>query len=168
MKLLGEYPVSVDNKGRLRVPTGLLKQLGDAPAGGYEFVVNKSFEPCLTLYPKAEWEKITDSMENLSELNPQHRLFTRRFYSGVYPTQTDSADRILLQKPMMEYAGLTDEAILLCKKTVIEIWSPERYEEHLKVLDESFSDLAQSVYSSTGAGILGNSTAATPPPAMSF
>lgn len=159
MKLLGEYPVSIDNKGRLRVPTGLLKQLGDAPADGYEFVVNKSFEPCLRLYPKSEWDKITEQLDNLNDFNTQHRLFTRRFYSGMYPTATDSADRILLQKPMMEYAGLTDEAILLCAKNLIEIWDPKRYEEHLNSLDTDFSDLANTVLGNAFGG--GNGKVAT-------
>ncbi|MFM7154276.1 MAG: MraZ N-terminal domain-containing protein, partial [Bacteroidota bacterium] len=45
MQLIGEYTVALDEKGRLRVPSALLRQLGEKPDGeGYEFVINRGFE----------------------------------------------------------------------------------------------------------------------------
>jgi len=101
MKLIGEYPVAIDNKGRLRLPTGLLKQLGDKPEGeaGYEFVLNRGFEKCLTLYPKPVWEQISARLSKLNRFNDRNRMFLRSIYLGASPVDTDSADRILIQKP---------------------------------------------------------------------
>ncbi len=146
MNLLGEYPVSIDSKARLRVPTGLLKQLGVTTEGaGFEFVVNKGFEGCLNLYPKVVWDEVAARVNQLNSFNQQHRLFSRTFFSGAYPTATDSADRILLQKPMMEYAGLEGEAILLCMNDKIEIWSPAVYEKWLNENEEKAAELADVV-----------------------
>ena len=133
MQLIGEYPVALDDKGRMRLPTALLRQLsaGQANEGegaGYEFVVNRGFEKCLTLYPKPVWDGITAKLSRLNRFNDRNRAFIRSFYLGASPITTDSADRILLQKPLMDYAGLAKEAILVAMDDRIEIWSPDALE----------------------------------------
>ncbi|MBL7796904.1 MAG: division/cell wall cluster transcriptional repressor MraZ [Saprospiraceae bacterium] len=147
MKLIGEYPVAIDNKGRLRLPTALLRQLGEASpeAGGYEFVLNRGFEKCLTLYPKPVWEEISTKLNRLNRFNDRNRMFVRSFYLGATPLVTDSADRILLQKPLMDYAGLNAEAILIAMDDRIEIWSPENYEAMMSLDPNQFADLANDV-----------------------
>lgn len=147
MNLIGEYPVSVDNKGRLRLPTALLRQLGDKPEGieGYSFVINRGFEKCLILYPKKVWDEITARLSRLNRFNDRNRMFVRTFYLGAYPLETDSADRILLQKPLMDYAGLSDEAILVSMEDRVEIWAPEVYQSMLNINPNDFADLANQV-----------------------
>lgn len=157
MKLIGEYPVSLDNKGRLRLPTVLLRQLGDKPAAerGYEFVVNRGFEKCLTLYPKPVWDTITAKLSRLNNFNERNRMFLRSFYLGAAPLETDSADRILLQKPLMDYAGLSNEAILVAMDDRVEIWSPEQYEAMMNINPEDFADLANDVMGGGESGVGG-------------
>lgn len=155
MKLIGEYPVALDNKGRLRLPTVLLRQLGDkaTPDGGYAFVVNRGFEKCLTLYPKPVWDTITAKLSRLNNFNERNRMFLRSFYLGAAPVETDSADRILLQKPLMDYAGLTTEAILVAMDDRVEIWSPEAYNAMMNINPEDFADLANQVMGGGDEGI---------------
>lgn len=155
MKLLGEYPVSIDNKGRLRLPTALLRQLGEPTGeeGGYEFVINRGFEGALTLYPKAVWEVISERINRLNRFNERNRKLIRFFHSGATALTTDSADRILLPKMLMEYAGLTDEAILLSIRNYIEIWSPERYSALLSADTDDISDLANDVLGGGEEGV---------------
>ncbi|MCS7036308.1 MAG: division/cell wall cluster transcriptional repressor MraZ [Saprospiraceae bacterium] len=155
MKLLGEYPVSIDNKGRLRLPTALLRQLGEPTGeeGGYEFVVNRGFEGTLWLYPKAVWEVFSDRVNRLNRFNERNRKLIRFFYSGATALTTDSADRILLPKMLMDYAGLTDEAILVSIRNYIEIWSPERYTAMLSQGTDDITDLANDVLGGGEEGV---------------
>ncbi len=155
MQLLGEYLVSIDNKGRLRLPTALLRQLGEpsAETGGYEFVLNRGFEGVLTLYPKLIWENISARVNRLNRFNERNRKLIRFFHSGATPLVTDSADRILLPKPLMEYAGLEGEAILLAIRTYIEIWSPQRYEQLLSENTDDIADLANDVLGGGEEGV---------------
>lgn len=157
MHLIGEYPVAIDNKGRLRLPTGLLRQLGDKPEGekGYEFVLNRGFEKCLTLYPKFVWEGITARLSRLNRFNDRNRMFFRSFYAGAAPVETDSADRILIQKPLMDYAGLTDDAILIAMDDRVEIWSPNQYNALLSIDPNQFADLANQVMGGGEEGVGG-------------
>ena len=150
MQLIGEYPVALDDKGRMRLPTALLRQLSaqvaDVGEGAvYEFVVNRGFEKCLTLYPKPVWDGISSKLSRLNRFNDRNRAFVRSFYLGAYPVITDSADRILLQKPLMDYAGLSKEAILVAMDDRIEIWSPEEHQRLAAMDSNDFADLANNV-----------------------
>ncbi|MBK7937900.1 MAG: division/cell wall cluster transcriptional repressor MraZ [Lewinellaceae bacterium] len=150
MQLIGEYPVALDDKSRMRLPTALLRQLStrqveDGEGAGYEFVVNRGFEKCLTLYPKPVWDGITAKLSRLNRFNDRNRAFIRSFYLGASPITTDSADRILLQKPLMDYAGLSKEAILVAMDDRIEIWSPEEHQRLTAMDSNDFADLANNV-----------------------
>jgi MraZ protein len=150
MQLIGEYPVSLDDKGRLRLPSALLRQLmslgaNDGEPGAYEFVINRGFEKCLTLYPKPVWDDIAAKLSRLNRFNDRNRAFIRSFYLGAYPVTTDSADRILLQKPLMDYASITKEAILVAMDDRIEIWSQEQHQSLAAFDPNDFADLANDV-----------------------
>ncbi len=150
MQLIGEYPVSLDDKGRLRLPSALLRQLtslasSNGEPAAYEFVINRGFEKCLTLYPKPVWDAIAAKLSRLNRFNDRNRAFIRSFYLGAYPVTTDSADRILLQKPLMDYASITKEAILVAMDDRIEIWSQEQHQSLAAFDPNDFADLANDV-----------------------
>jgi MraZ protein len=156
MQLIGEFPVALDDKGRMRLPTALLRQLGENPTGdgaGYEFVVNRGFEKCLTLYPKPVWDAIAAKLSRLNRFNDRNRAFLRSFYLGAYPIVADSADRILLQKHLMDYAGLNKEAVLVAMDDRIEIWSPEAHAEVAAMDSNMFADLANDVMGGGSDGV---------------
>jgi MraZ protein len=156
MQLIGEYPVALDDKGRMRLPTALLRQLGENPddaGASHEFVVNRGFEKCLTLYPKPVWDGITAKLSRLNRFNDRNRAFIRSFYLGAYPIATDSADRILLQKPLMDYAGISKEAVLVAMDDRIEIWSPEEHARVAAMDSNAFADLANDVMGGGAEGV---------------
>ena len=154
MQLIGEYTVALDEKGRLRIPSALLRQLGEKPDGeGYEFVINRGFEKCMTLYPKPVWDAIAEKLSRLNRFNQTNRAFVRSFYLGAYPVTTDSADRILLQKPSMDYAQISKEAVLVAMDDRIEIWSPEQYASVAAIESDNFASMADMVMGGGANGV---------------
>jgi MraZ protein len=154
MNLIGEYPVSMDDKGRLRIPASLLRQLPTpvSEESGFEFVVNRGFEKCLTMYPKTVWDSLSAKINRLNRFNNRNRMFIRAFYQGACHTATDSAGRILVQKPLLDYAGITNEALLLAMDDRIEIWAPDQY-NNLVIDPEQFSDLSDQVLGGGDDGV---------------
>ncbi len=142
-QLLGEYECKLDPKGRLRLPSALLARLGEA--GQYRFVINRGFEKCLMLYPETIWQSITLEVNQLNIYNKKNRDFVRYFYRGAQELETDSADRILLPKRLLEYAGIDKDIILSAYNGRIEIWSQEEYDRMLEEEPGDFSDLAEDV-----------------------
>ncbi len=145
-EILGEYEGTLDSKGRLRIPSALLGSLGER--ADLAFVINRGFEKCLTLYPKALWDEIRVEVDKLNLYNKQNRAFVRYFYRGATALAPDSADRILLPKRLLEYAEMDKEVILSVMAGRIEIWAKEEYDRMLEEEPEDFSDLAEAVLGS--------------------
>lgn len=154
LSLLGEYEVSLDAKGRFRLPGGLIAQLGHP--GGLDLVVNCGFEQCLTLYPRSVWDAIQERI-NLNYFDRKSRAFARFFRRGAQEVSPDSADRILLPKRLLDYAGADKKLILICLKDRIEIWAKAEYDRVPDEEEFDFSALAQDV--------LGNGLGDSGPPA---
>jgi MraZ protein len=149
MPFFGEYDCKVDAKGRLRLPTPLIRQMDGQ--GVYTFVVSRGFDKCLMLYEKQVWDEMVKELEGLSVYNKKERQFMRAFFGGASIIQLDSADRILLSKRQMEFAGIAKDVILTPLKDRIEIWSPEEYEEMMGQQPDDLSDLAEEVMFSASA-----------------
>lgn len=142
-QLLGEYECKIDPKGRLRMPTDLVSQLGEGQA--HTFVVNRGFEKCLMLYPEPVWERITTEINQLNQYNKKNRDFVRYFYRGAQKLEMDSADRVLITKRLLEYAGIDKDIILSAYNDRIEMWAKEEYDRLLQEEPDDFSDLAEEV-----------------------
>ena len=142
-QLTGEYECKMDVKGRIKLPAGLIRQLSGS--GSLSFVINRGFEKCLMLYPKQVWEKKTQEVNQLNIYNPKERQFIRYFYRGATEVSTDSAERILVPKSLIEYALLDKELMLLAYHEQIEIWAKDRYAEMLDSEPEEFSQIAYEV-----------------------
>lgn len=142
-QLLGEYECKIDAKGRMRMPSGLIGQLGEGAA--HNFVINRGFEQCLMLYPEPVWDRITNEINQLNLYNKKNRDFVRYFYRGAQKVAMDSADRILVSKRLLEYAGIDKDVILSAYSDRIEIWAADQYEHLLDEEPADFSDLAEDV-----------------------
>lgn len=139
----GEYECKVDSKGRLRLPSGLVRQMAGRNSN---FTVNRGFEKHLILYPRDVWDKKTNEINRLNIYNKQHRQAIRYFYRGATEVLLDSADRILLPKSLIEYAEIESEIVLFAYQDQVEIWSKKRYDEMIGMEPEDFSDIANDVF----------------------
>jgi MraZ protein len=92
-------------------------------------------------------------LSRLNRFNDRNRAFLRSFYLGAYPITTDSADRILLQKPLMDYASLGKDAVLVAMDDRIEIWSPEAHAQVAAMDSNMFADLANDVMGGGADGV---------------
>lgn len=144
IKFLGEYEATVDAKGRFLLPAGIKKQLPDENA--VQFVINRGFEKCLTLYPLQSWEPIFTNISNLNDFDPKVREFRRYFLNGAISIELDTAGRLNLPKNLMDHAGLQKDIVLVSAVNKIEIWDISKYKQFFEPFtSESFSDLANQV-----------------------
>ena len=141
--LLGEFPVTIDEKGRLMLPVALLKQL---PAvSRKKLVINRGFEKHLTLYPINVWKKVSEELNRLNLYMRKNREFVRRFHNGATELSVDGTNRILIPKPLMEYGNISKDVVLFAFADRIELWSEKEYNKFMKERDEDFAKLAEDV-----------------------
>lgn len=140
---LGEYEVAIDAKGRFLLPAGFRKQLSEGEDA--QFVINRGFEHCLTLYPVSVWNALSQQINSLNDFNPKVREFKRLFLNGANYVDTDSAGRLLLPKNLQEYAGIKKEIVFSCQGNKVEIWDKDTYYSYINQSAAGFSDLAAEV-----------------------
>lgn len=142
---LTESEVTLDAKGRFLLPATIKKKL---PAdNGNSFVIARGFEQNLVLYPSHIWQQnVQDKLDSLSDFNPEVRRFKRLFLNGATELDMDNAGRVLIPKPLMEYAGLLKEATLFAEGGKIEIWDTVKYKQFFEsATNNEMSDLAQKL-----------------------
>ena len=129
-QLLGEYPLSLDDKGRPSVPSALRASLRDLYAPEDDaLVVTKYFEDCLVIYPLPIWRDISTQLFDLPN-DPTSRAFRRHFFASATECRLDRQGRILVPAKLRQYAGLTSEALLIGMIRNLELWSPERWNDY--------------------------------------
>jgi MraZ protein len=143
LNILGEYDVKLDAKGRLLLPTSYKKQLGKAADEG--FVLNRDiFEPCLVLYPLAEWKKISEQLAGLNRFVKKNAVFIRRFNNGATPIELDAAGRILIPKSLIEILGEEKELKVCGNGSRIELWTKKAFDE-MNAEELDFAALSEDV-----------------------
>jgi MraZ protein len=145
---LGEYEVAFDAKGRFLLPSGFRKQMAEGTGG--QFVIKRDFENCLTIYPIATWNAISEKLSKLNDLLPAVRQFKRLFLNGATVVELDSADRLLVPKQLQEYAGIKKDAVLAAQGNKIELWDKDSYYKYLQDNSVNMSRLAEEVANDFG------------------
>jgi MraZ protein len=139
----GQFECKVDAKGRMKIPSGLLRQVPENTRRNY--VLNMGMDKCLVLYSQADWDKLTAKLNTLNYYNEKQRKFQRIFYKMAVMSELDTSDRILIPKRLADAAGINEDAVILAFGNNIEIWSKERYDETVNVPAEDLSSLANEV-----------------------
>lgn len=141
---LGEYEATVDAKGRFLLPSAIRKKLPEDSPG--QFVINRGFEKCLTLYPVINWKPIFEGISKLNDFDPNVRQFTRYFLNGATELELDSAGRLLIPPSLTEHASIDKDIVLVGSLKKIEIWDKTKYKEFFdSMTPQSFSELAKVV-----------------------
>ncbi|MES2514901.1 MAG: division/cell wall cluster transcriptional repressor MraZ [Bacteroidota bacterium] len=141
--LIGEFDCKVDAKGRFMFPVNLRKQLEEVFENG--FVINRNLhQKCLVLYPMAEWNKLNKKLSKLNRLIKANDVFVRKFTGGATAADADNTGRVLLPKPLVEYADIKTDIKVLGSNNVIEIWDKKLY-DHFLSQDVDIEKLAEDV-----------------------
>lgn len=138
--LLGEFHHNIDDKGRLVIPTKFREDLGQ------EFILTRGIEKCLYVYSKTEWEKLVGKLNTLPFTKKVTRTFTRFFYSGATACEFDKSGRMSITSPLVSYAGLDKECIIIGVNDHLEIWNSKAFEEFMNDNSDIIEDIAENLF----------------------
>ncbi|MEZ0005185.1 MraZ protein [Flavobacterium sp. 28YEA47A] len=142
--IIGTYECKIDAKGRVLLPAPLKKQLTDSLNDG--FVLKRSvFQPCLELYPMAEWNLMMQKINKLNRFVKKNNDFIRRFTAGVKVVEIDNLGRLLIPKDLMAFGNISKDLVLSSAVNIVEIWDKDFYEKSISGDDVDFADLAEDV-----------------------
>jgi len=138
--LMGEYHHNIDDKSRLIIPSKFRMELGD------EFIITRGLEKCLFVYSKTEWEKIVRKVNSLPFTKKNVRAFERSFIGGASLNEFDKQGRINITSPLVHYANLKHECVIIGVNERLEIWSKEDFESYIKSNEENLSEIAENLF----------------------
>ncbi len=121
---MGEYSHSIDEKGRLIIPSKFRDELGET------FVLTRGLDGCLCVYPQVEWDKLEAKLRALPLTNKNARTITRFLVSGAATCGLDKQGRIMVPGALREYAGLEKDVVLTGNLERIEIWDKAKWAEN--------------------------------------
>ena len=137
--LIGEYHHNIDEKGRLIIPAKFREEIGNS------FVVTKGLDGCLFVYPKEEWNNIISKYKTLPNTKDA-RNFMRVFLSVASICEFDKQGRINISSPLINYADLTKECVIIGVSDRLEIWSMENWQKFMEDSESNFSDIAEELF----------------------
>ena len=137
---MGEYHHTLDEKGRLIMPSKFRYDLGET------FVITRGIDSCIFVYPKETWNNITNKLSELSFTRKDVRSFQRFFLSAATLCEFDKQGRILITSPLSSYAELDKECVVIGVNDRIEIWSKENFDKFLIDNIDNVSDIAEHLF----------------------
>ena len=102
---------------------------------------------CLVVYPLPLWREIEDNLMKMENPLQIHEEYREVVVSGAEEMVPDSQGRIRITERQLDFAGITDEAVLAGNLDCFRIWQPQRFEA---ILQQNFSNIAAGLPPGTG------------------
>ncbi|MCF6464091.1 division/cell wall cluster transcriptional repressor MraZ [Clostridium sp. Cult1] len=136
---IGEYQHTIDNKGRVIMPSKFREDLGS------NFIMTKGLDNCLFVYPIEEWQVLEEKLRSLPLTNRDARAFVRFFFAGATECILDKQGRVLIPGNLREHAKLIKDAVIIGVAARIEIWSKEEWTAYNEDDSLSYDNIAEKM-----------------------
>lgn len=136
---IGEYHHTIDEKGRLTLPSKVRTELKD------NFIVTRGLDGCLFVYPASEWDNIIDKYRELPNTKDA-RNFMRFFLSGATTASLDKQGRVNIPSPLIEYANLEKDCVIIGVNERLEVWDKTRWDTFMTENEDNFTELADKLF----------------------
>ena len=133
----GETAISLDDKGRMAVPTAYRELIASTCANRLVFTYNPFEHGCLWLFPQSEWERVRDQVNDLSSVKRVHRDLQLKLVGAAAPVELDGNARLLVPASQRNAAGIEKRAVLLGMDRKFELWSEQA---HRALIQQTLSD----------------------------
>jgi MraZ protein len=127
MKLRGNCPAKVDEKGRLKIPAVFLDALTE---DGNQFYITSMTGESARIYPMKVWSGIEDKLAAVSSQNRAKRKFLMRTSYYGQTVELDGQGRVLVPAVLRESAQMKGEVDVFGNLDYLEVMN------HTRVLDD--------------------------------
>lgn len=118
----GSYPLSVDDKGRIAIPSRVRAQLLEQH--GPQLYVTRGPDPSIEIYPAAQFHALAQQIQALAD-RKKAEVLKKIFIGHATDAEIDKQGRILLPSVLREHARIKAEARLVGQITRIDVWAED-------------------------------------------
>jgi MraZ protein len=135
MKLRGNCPAKVDEKGRLKIPSVFLDELKEY---GSQFYITSTTGETARIYPMKVWSEIEDKLAQKPSADVAKRKFLMRTSYFGQVAELDGQGRLLLPAVLREAAQTMGEVDVFGALNYLEVMNHTRVLDKLK--NEPYTD----------------------------
>jgi len=135
MKLRGNCPAKVDEKGRLKIPSQFLEELKEY---GTQFYITSVTGESARIYPMKVWSEIEDKLAKQPTSSQAKRKFLLRTSYFGQTVELDGQGRLLLPAVLRETAQMKGEVDVFGSLDYLEVMNHTRVLDDLK--NQPFTD----------------------------
>ena len=136
---IGEYTVSMDNKGRIAIPARFRSVLNAAA------VITRGLDKSLFIYSKSEWEKIAQKLASLPLSQANSRAFSRLMLAGAYELEFDKQGRVNIPDSLRQFGSLTKKVVVAGLYNRIELWDEKAWELYKQTTEKESNAIAEAL-----------------------
>jgi MraZ protein len=141
----GTFEHALDAKHRLTVPAKYRAAL----SGGVVVALSPETEPgtprTIALWTPEAFENYANAaLVGTSPLSPKARDLKRMLYNNAWEQELDSANRVMIPAPAMQYASLDKEVVVTGSGECLEVWDRAAYGAYNEGVLARFPDIAAS------------------------
>lgn len=128
--LRGNYPATVDAKGRLKIPTAFKAFLDENY--GQDYYVTSIDGLSVRIYPFPVWREIEDKLAALPSMNKSKKKFLDRVNYWGHSVRLDALGRLLIPSQLRESAATRGEVAVIGYLNYLDVWDIHRFREHME------------------------------------
>jgi MraZ protein len=136
---LGEYSHSLDEKGRVVMPSKFRTGLDDG------CVVTKGQEHCIYVFPMDRWEEESSKVLKLPRTDRRARNFSRSFFASASDQALDRQGRVQIPESLRRYAGLEKDLTVVGVADRIEVWAADTWRTVAEEADVYYSEIEEAL-----------------------
>lgn len=136
---IGEYHISIDDKGRVSVPVKYREALKSGA------VVTRGLDASLFVMTRDAWDSLSQKLADLPLGAKEARAFTRFMLAGAMELELDKAGRFLIPEYLRNFAGLKKNAVIVGVQNRLEIWDAAAWQAYTKEAEASAEAIAQNL-----------------------
>lgn len=127
---VGQFEHSLDDKGRLTIPSGYRDLLSD---GAY---IALGFENNLMIWQADSFTSLYHKVLEKPYTDETARNFGRFLFANAVKVEMDKAGRILIPQYLREAAGLDSIVKLAGSGQYIEVWQPDEFQKNQEIFKD--------------------------------
>ena len=135
----GSYEYSLDDKGRLTIPSKFRDEISKS------LYLLKGFDGCLSVYPESEFQNYISRLTSLEFAKEKVRLHQRILLSSVVELKVDNANRVLIPSKTLKQYGINKDVIIVGVLDHFEIWDNEKWKKYQEMNESSFELDAEAI-----------------------
>ena len=123
--LRGNWPAKIDDKGRLKIPTGFRVAMEEEH--GRDLFVTSLTGDSVRLYPMPIWLDIERRLAQMPSSHPARLKFLDRVNFFGLETAFDPQGRVILPPRLRDSAQVTGDVDVLGQQNYLEVWNHDRF-----------------------------------------